>query len=156
MFGKLMSISDELMWRYFELLSFRSLVDIERLREETRAGRNPKEAKIELAIEIVARFHGAAAAAAADEGFNRRFAHGELPEVIPEASRSVGESGLALANLLQELDLTSSTSEAHRMVKQGAVRIDGEKVTDSRQLITGGQILLIQVGKRRIVRVALS
>ncbi|MDA0822957.1 MAG: tyrosine--tRNA ligase [Proteobacteria bacterium] len=156
MFGKLMSISDELMWKYFELLSFRTIVDIERLREATQAGRNPKEAKIELAKEIVARFHGTAAAGAADEAFNRRFAQGELPDVIPEVTRPAGKAGLVLANLLQELDLTASTSESHRMVKQGAVRLDGEKATDSRQLITGGQTLVIQVGKRRIVRVTLT
>jgi tyrosyl-tRNA synthetase len=156
MFGKLMSISDELMWKYFELLSFRTIVDIERLREATQAGRNPKEAKIELAKEIVARFHGTAAAGAADEAFNRRFAQGELPDVIPETTRPAGKAGLVLANLLQELDLTASTSESHRMVKQGAVRLDGEKASDSRQLITGGQTLVIQVGKRRIVRVTLT
>ncbi|MFT4583182.1 MAG: tyrosyl-tRNA synthetase [Gammaproteobacteria bacterium] len=156
MFGKLMSISDDLMWRYFELLSFRSIVEIGRLRAEIEAGRNPKEAKIELAKEIVARFHGNAAATTADGAFNRRFGRGELPEVIPQASRLAGQAGLVLANLLQDLDLTASTSEAHRMVKQGAVRLDGEKVTDSRQLLTGGQTVVIQVGKRRIARVTLT
>jgi tyrosyl-tRNA synthetase len=156
MFGKLMSISDDLMWRYFELLSFRSIVEIGRLRKEIDAGRNPKEAKIELAKEIVARFHGNAAATTADEAFNRRFGRGELPEEIPQASRLAGQAGLVLANLLHDLDLTVSTSEAHRMVKQGAVRLDGEKVTDSRQLLIGGQSVVIQVGKRRIVRVTLT
>jgi tyrosyl-tRNA synthetase len=156
MFGKLMSISDELMWRYFELLSFRTIGEIEKLRVQTDQGRNPKEVKIELAREIVARFHSEAAAEHADQAFNRRFSKGELPDSIPEVIRDVGPIGLPLANLLQELSLTASTSEAHRMVKQGAVRLDGEKVSDSKQIMHAGQTVVIQVGKRKIARVTLQ
>ena len=156
MFGKLMSISDELMWRYFELLSFRHIDDIADLRTQIDQGRNPKEAKIELARELVSRFHSPAAAEKADQAFNRRFSRGELPEDIPETTKEVGESGLPLANLLQKLNLTASTSEAHRLVKQGAVRLDGEKVSDSRQMILADQTLIIQVGKRKIARVILQ
>ncbi len=156
MFGKLMSISDELMWRYFELLSFRHIDDIADLRTQIDQGRNPKEAKIELARELVSRFHSPAAAEKADQAFNRRFSRGELPEDIPETTKEVGESGLPLANLLQKLNLTASTSEAHRLVKQGAVRLDGEKVSDSRQIMLADQTLIIQVGKRKIARVILQ
>lgn len=156
MFGKLMSISDDLMWRYFELLSFRPLSDISKLRVQAEEGRNPKDIKIELAREIVARFHNEAAAADADEAFNRRFSKGELPDSIPEVTRAVGTTGLPLANLLQELNLTASTSEAHRMVKQGAVRLNGEKVSDSKQIMRAQQTLVIQVGKRKIARVTLQ
>jgi tyrosyl-tRNA synthetase len=156
MFGKLMSISDDLMWRYFELLSHRSLQDIAKLRAETAAGRNPKEAKVELAREIVARFHSEAEAERADQAFNRRFARGELPEDIDEVTIPVGDAGLPLANVLQEAALTASTSESHRMVKQGAVRLDGEKVADSRQVLSAGRTVVIQVGKRRLARVVLA
>jgi tyrosyl-tRNA synthetase len=156
MFGKLMSISDELMWRYFELLSFRHIDDIADLRAQIDQGRNPKEAKIELARELVSRFHSPATAEKADQAFNRRFSRGELPEDIPETTKEVGESGLPLANLLQKLNLTASTSEAHRLVKQGAVRLDGEKVSDSRQIMLAEQTLIIQVGKRKIARVILQ
>jgi len=156
MFGKLMSISDELMWRYFEVLSFRSLSDIAKLRAETDAGRNPKEVKVELAREIVARFHDAAAADRADEAFNRRFGLGEIPEKMREVKIAAGNGGLPLANVLQAAELTSSTSEGHRMVTQGAVRLDGEKVADSRQILGAGTNVVIQVGKRRLARVILT
>lgn len=155
MFGKLMSISDDLMWRYFELLSFRSIEDIKQLKAATESGRNPKDVKIELAREIVGRFHDAAAAAAADEAFNRRFAEGGLPEEINDVTVAVGANGLPLANVLKEAGLTSSTSESHRMVKQGAVRLEGEKAGDSRRLMVAGADLVIQVGKRRLARVLL-
>ena len=156
MFGKLMSISDELMWRYFELLSFRPLEEIAGLKRETAAGRNPKDVKIELAREIVARFHDDEAAAAADDAFNRRFAEGRLPDDVPEVRIAVGADGLPLANVLREAGLTASTSESHRLVKQGAVRIGGEKVADSRQRMAAGTDVVIQVGKRRLARVVLS
>jgi len=155
MFGKLMSISDDLMWRYFELLSFRSIDEIAGLKAATVAGRNPKEVKIELALEIVARFHDKPAADAANEAFNRRFAKGELPQDIPEVTISVGSEGLPLANILRAAGLTNSTSESHRMVRQGAVRLDGEKTADSRQVLDAGEDLVIQVGKRRLARVLL-
>ena len=155
MFGKLMSISDDLMWRYFELLSFRTLDDINALKREIDAGRNPKDAKIELASEIVTRFHDATAAANAAEGFSRRFSKGQLPEEIPEVLVTVSPDGMPFANLLKEAGLAASTSESHRLVKQGAVRLDGEKVEDSRQVLNAGAQILIQVGKRRIARVIL-
>ena len=155
MFGKLMSISDDLMWRYFELLSFRSTDEIAGLKAATVAGRNPKEVKIELALEIVARFHDKPAADAANDAFNRRFAKGELPQDIPEVTVSVGSEGLPLANVLRAAGLTDSTSESHRMVRQGAVRLDGEKTADSRQVLDAGEDLVIQVGKRRLARVLL-
>ncbi len=155
MFGKLMSISDDLMWRYFELLSFRATAEIARLKADTEAGRNPKEVKIELALEIVARFHDETAANAASHAFNRRFAKGELPQDIPEVTVSVGSDGLPLANVLRAAGLTDSTSESHRMVRQGAVRLDGEKIGDSRQILEAGEDLVIQVGKRRLARVLL-
>jgi tyrosyl-tRNA synthetase len=156
MFGKIMSISDDLMWRYFELLSFRTLDDIGGLKCEIDAGRNPKDAKIELAREVVARFHDATAAARAAEDFSRRFSQGQLPDEIPEVVVKVSPDGLALANVLKESGLAASTSESHRLVKQGAVRLNGEKVHDSRQLLRAGSEFLIQVGKRRIARVILG
>ena len=155
MFGKLMSISDDLMWRYFELVSFRSLADISKVKKETEAGRNPKEAKIELAREIVARFHDEATADAAIEAFNRRFAQGQLPDDIVDVIVSVGVEGLPLANVLKAAGLTASTSESHRMVQQGAVRIDGEKAENARQILEAEVDLVIQVGKRRLARVLL-
>lgn len=156
MFGKLMSISDDLMWRYYELLSFRALDDIRRLKSETDAGRNPKDAKIELAREIVTRFHDAPAAERAAEDFNRRFSQGQLPDEIPEVTVSVTADGLPFANVLKDSGLAASTSESHRLVKQGAVRLDGEKVGDSRRILHAGDEVLIQVGKRRIARVTLQ
>jgi tyrosyl-tRNA synthetase len=156
MFGKLMSISDDLMWRYFELISLRSLTDIAKLRAEVDAGRNPKDAKIELAREIVTRFHSAAAANLVDEAFNRRFGLCELPEKLSDVIVSVGPSGSPLANVLLDAGLTSSTSESHRMVKQGAVRLDGAKVSDSRQRLSAGKSVVVQVGKRRVARVILD
>ena len=155
MFGKLMSISDDLMWRYFELLSFRTLEDIDALKAQTEHGRNPKEVKTELALEIVGRFHTQAAAEQANGEFNRRFAKGELPEDIDEFVHEVGAEGVPLANVLASAELTASTSEAHRMVKQGAVRLDGEKVSDSRQLMTAGTRTIVQVGKRRFKKIVL-
>lgn len=156
MFGKLMSISDDLMWRYFELLSFRTLADIDGLKREIEAGRNPKDVKIELASEIVARFHGAGAASGAADGFSRRFSRGQLPDEIPAVVVNAGADGLPLANLLKESGLAASTSESHRLVKQGGVRLDGEKAGDSRQVLRAGSEFLIQVGKRRIARVKLQ
>ncbi len=156
MFGKLMKISDELMWRYFELLSFRPLDDIEALRRSIAEGRNPRDVKIELGREIVTRFHGAAAAEAAIDGFQRQFSQGEVPADIPEFEFTAPEGGLPLANLLKDARLTASTSEGHRMVKQGAVRVDGERISDSRQAISGPVSHVIQVGKRRFARVVVK
>ncbi len=152
MFGKIMSISDDLMWRYYELLSFRSTGDIEYFKQQAKEGANPKDIKIELAMELVTRFHGLEQAQKAAEEFSNRFAKGQLPDEIPEMKLDVG-AGLAIANVLKEAGLTSSTSDSLRMIKQGAVKINGEKLEDKDYLVTAKQELVIQVGKRKIVKV---
>ena len=156
MFGKLMSISDDLMWDYYKYLSFRPLGEIEKLKADVAGGLNPKEAKVQLAKEIVGRFHNASAADEAEMAFGRQFAQGVTPDDIDEIRITVGAEGMALANVIKTAGLTGSTSEAHRMVKQGAVKIDGERVNDSRQAMTGGSEFVLQVGKRRFARVNLS
>ena len=152
MFAKLLSISDDMMWRYYELLSFRPQADIARLKAEVEAGRNPKDAKVMLAKEITTRFHSAAAADAAEQDFQRRAAGG-VPDQIPE----VGLSGapLAIGNLLKQAGLVPSTSEALRMVEQGGVRIDGGVVSD-KGLKVGAGTCVVQVGKRKFARVTLT
>jgi tyrosyl-tRNA synthetase len=154
-FGKLMSISDELMWRYFELLSFRSLDDLTSLRHRVADGMNPRDAKFELAGEIVERFHDRNAAKAARDEFVARFREGALPDEIPELTLA-GENGrLGLAHLLKQAGLVSSTSEAFRMIRQGAVRIDGVRVDDRALEINAGTTHVYQVGKRKFSRVSL-
>ncbi len=155
MFGKLMSISDALMWRYFELLSFRATDDIERLRRAIEEGMNPRDAKFELAIEIVDRFHGSGAGERAREAFIARFRQGEMPDDIPEKTLSADADGLGLAAALTACGLTGSNSDAFRMIKQGAVKIDGERVEDRNLTLQAGFSGVIQVGKRRIVRLQL-
>jgi tyrosyl-tRNA synthetase len=155
MFGKLMSISDVLMWRYYELLSRRSIEEIERLRRETELGRNPRDAKVELAQEIVARFHSPAAARHALEEFEARFRHGAVPEDIAEIALTVAGDALALPSVLKQAGLVPSTSEAARSIGQGAVRIDGVRVSDRALPLARGRYV-IQVGKRRWARVTLS
>jgi tyrosyl-tRNA synthetase len=155
MFGKLMSISDELMWRYFELLSFRSLDDLAALKRRVAEGMNPRDAKFELASELVARFHDRDAATAAREEFVARFREGAMPEEMPELTLA-GENGrLGLAHLLKQAGLVSSTSEAFRMIGQGAVRIDGVRVDDRALEISAGTTHVYQVGKRKFSRVSL-
>ncbi len=156
MFGKLMSISDELMWRYFELLSFRPLEEIARLRDEVAGGRNPRDVKFELAREIITRFHDATAAARAQEEFVARFQKGALPDEIPEKSVQAGSEGLPIANVLKAAGLVQSTSEGLRMLKQGAVRVDGERVTDKSLILKAGEQPVVQVGKRRLARITLT
>ena len=156
MFGKLMSISDELMWRYFELLSFRPLDEIEALRQEIAGGRNPRDVKFELAREIVARFHSEADAERARQNFVARFQKGALPDDMPEVSLDVPAEGIPVANLLKEAGLTSSTSEALRMIQQGAVRIDGQRIEDRKLVLPPGGSHVCQVGKRRFARVRLG
>ncbi len=156
MFGKLMSISDELMWRYFELLSFRPLAEIAGLRQEMEAGRNPRDIKFELGEELVARFHSAADAVRARENFIARFQKGAMPEDISEVELVADGEGLALANVLKDAGLTSSTSESLRMLKQGAVRIDGERVEDRQLRLVAGADCVCQVGKRRFARVRIK
>ena len=156
MFGKLMSISDDLMWRYFEVLSFRSLDDIEGLRARVQDGMNPRDAKFELAMEIVARFHDDAAAEGAKQEFISRFREGAMPEDMPELTLESDGGTLGIAHLLKGAGLVSSTSEAFRMIKQGAVRIDGERVDDRSLTIDAGSTNVYQVGRRRFARVSLS
>ncbi|NCC29604.1 MAG: tyrosine--tRNA ligase [Gammaproteobacteria bacterium] len=157
MFGKIMSVSDELMWRYFELLSTRDLAEIQAWRDAVGEGANPRDIKFELGLELVARFHDAAKARAALEGFVARFQRGALPEEIPEQVLPAGEGGvLPIANLLKDAGLVGSTSEAIRLIGQGAVRVDGERVEDTRLSCAAGSQHIYQVGKRRIARIRLS
>jgi tyrosyl-tRNA synthetase len=156
MFGKIMSVSDELMWRYFELLSFRPLADITALKKAIAEGRNPRDVKFELAAEIVARFHDRAAADAAKAEFIARFQKGAMPDHIEEVSVASQEGRLGIAHLLRQAGLVKSTSEAFRMIQQGAVRIDGERVADRGLQIEAGTTHVYQVGKRRFARVQLD
>jgi tyrosyl-tRNA synthetase len=153
MFGKLMSISDTLMWRYFELLSSLSLDEIGGLRAACEGGRNPRDVKVQLAGEMTARFHGPAAAQSAREGFESRFSKGALPEDLEEVS--VSGAPIGIGQLLREAGLVASGSEAMRNVEQGGVRIDGDKVSD-KGLKLGAGIYVVQVGKRRAARVTVS
>jgi tyrosyl-tRNA synthetase len=155
MFGKLMSISDDLMWRYLELLSFESTATIAGWRAEVEAGRNPRDIKVLLAQEIVARFHGAAAAEKALADFNSRFREGAVPDDMPEVEIVLG-SGLAVPALLKQAGLTASTAEALRMIEQGGVRINGEKVSDRALKFSAAATLIVQVGKRKFARVTLK
>ena len=155
MFGKIMSISDDLMWQYFELLSFRRLDDISALKDGVRDGRNPRDVKFELAEEIVERFHSGADAARAKEDFIARFRQGEMPETIPEVSVASKDGRLGIAHILKAANLVSSTSEAFRMIGQGGVRIDGEKVEDRGLELAAGSEHVYQVGKRKFARVRL-
>jgi tyrosyl-tRNA synthetase len=152
-FGKIMSISDDLMWRYIDLLSFKSIEDIQQWRDEVTAGRNPIEIKKDFAQEIVARFHSVEEGQQAREGFDNQFKKGEVPDDIEDISLDVGIEGMPIANLLKEAGLTVSTSEALRMIKQGAVKIDGEKVEDKSLLISSGFQAVFQVGKRKFARI---
>ena len=156
MFGKLMSISDELMWRYFDLVSFRPNADIERLKREVAAGGNPRDVKFELGVEIVDRFHGAGAGARAREAFIARFQQGGLPEELAEVTLPAGAGGLGIAHVLKGAGLVPSTSEAFRQLKQGAVRIDGERVDDGALTFAAGTTHVFQVGKRRLARVTIA
>ncbi len=154
MFGKIMSISDDLMWSYFELLSFRPLQEIAQFKEDVTNGQNPRDVKIALAKEIIARFHDQEQADAAHQEFINRFQKGAMPEDIDELDLEAGE-GLAIANLLKNAGLVGSTSDGMRMVKQGAVKMDGEKLTDTRQVFEAGVSAVFQVGKRKFAKVTL-
>jgi len=156
MFGKLMSISDELMWRYFELLSFRPLSDIGALRREATGGRNPRDIKFELAGEIVARFHDPPAAERARRNFTARVSEKAVPEDLPLKAIRVEGSGLRVANVLKEAGLAASTSEANRKIGEGAVRIDGTRVTDRALTLRAGAEHVFQVGAKRFARVRLE
>ena len=156
MFGKVMSISDDLMWRYFELLSFRSAQDMAALRRQVDEGGNPRDVKFLLAEELIGRFHDQAAATTARESFIARFRRGAMPEDMPEATLPAPDGLLRVANLLKDAGLVGSTSEALRMIKQGAVKIDGERIEDASLECKAGETHVYQVGKRRFARVTLS
>ena len=156
MFGKLMSISDDLMWRYFELLSFRPASEVDDWRDAAAAGANPRDIKFRLAEELVGRFHGPRHAQRALDAFVARFQRGALPDNIPEIDAPTGGAGLLIANLLRDAGLASSTSEAIRLIGQGAVRIDGERLEDPRLHCAPGTTHTYQVGKRRFARVKVT
>ena len=156
MFGKLMSISDDLMWRYFELLSFRTLDEVEQLRLAVQQGMNPRDAKFQLGQEIVERFHDKAAAEGALAAFIARFQKGAMPDEMPELTIDANGGEVKIANLLKDASLTGSTSDAFRMIKQGAVRVDGERITDKGLSIAAGNTHVFQVGKRRFARVTVT
>jgi len=153
MFGKVMSVSDELMWRYFDLLSFRSNAELAELRDAVVAGRNPMAAKVELATEITARFHGSAAANRAQENFRSRSQRKELPTDVATRVEEIEEPTISLARLLKQVGLVESTSAASRLIEQGGVKIDGEKVETSKTVIRPGPARLFQVGKRGFLRI---
>lgn len=155
MFGKLMSIPDSIMWRYFELLSLKSNQALAALRQSVDDGANPRDIKYELASEMTERFHGAASAAAAKEAFILQFRQGQLPKDLKTQELSVDKDGRPIANVMVDLALTGTTSESYRMIKQGAVRIDGNKIDDGKHKMHAGETCVIQVGKRRIARVLL-
>ena len=156
MFGKLMSISDELMWRYYELLSFRPLAEIARLKRECAEGRNPRDAKVELAQEIVARFHSRQAAETALAEFESRFRDHAMPDSMPEITLHSGGQGLALPQLCKQAGLTASTSEAMRLIEQRGLKVDGEVVADKTRVVAAGTTVVIQAGKRKFARVTIT
>ncbi|PTB84754.1 tyrosine--tRNA ligase [Pseudidiomarina aestuarii] len=156
MFGKVMSVSDELMWRYYELLSFRPLDEIAGFKQAIAAGANPRDYKVLLAKELIARFHDEAAADAAEQDFIQRFSKNAIPDEMPELTLSSDDGSMAIANLLKAADLVASTSDAMRMIKQGAVKIDGEKVDDTRLLVEAGSTAVYRVGKRKFARITLA
>jgi len=154
MFGKIMSISDDLMWRYFELLSFRPIAEIEQFKQDIEAGANPRDTKFLLAEEIITRFHDKASAQKAQENFIARFQKGAMPDEMPLVELKAKDGAMPIANLLKEASLTASTSDAMRMIQQGAVKIDGERVDDKSLRIESGTEHVYQVGKRKFARVS--
>lgn len=155
MFGKIMSISDELMWRYYEILSFRSLQEVSEFKQRCKKGSNPRDFKVKLGLEIVERFHGSGVAPKAKEAFESRFKRGEIPADLELKQLQSVEGVYVIANLLKDAGLTSSTSESYRMLKQGAVRVDGEKISNPKLILESGAIHVYQVGKRKIARIEL-
>ncbi|TMM47922.1 tyrosine--tRNA ligase [Colwellia ponticola] len=156
MFGKIMSISDVLMWRYYELLSFKPLTEIEAYKTDIENGKNPRDVKIDLAKELITRFHNKAAAETAHDEFINRFQKGALPEDMPELTITAENGQIAIANLLKEAGLVASTSEAFRMIKQGAAKIDSEKITERDLTIVTGATAVYQVGKRKFARITVN
>ncbi|WP_018608302.1 tyrosine--tRNA ligase [Uliginosibacterium gangwonense] len=155
-FGKLMSVSDELMWRYYNLLSFRPLAELARFKQEVAEGRNPRDIKVMLAQEIVARFHNQAAAEDALADFEARFQRGAIPDDIPEQTIAVSAAGIGIASLLKIAGLTASNSEAMRMIDQGGVRANGDKLEDKGLTLQAGATIVLQVGKRKFAKVILT
>ena len=155
MFGKIMSISDKLMWRWFDLLSFKSTDEINVLKADQAKGMNPRDIKIQLAKELIARFHDDQSANLAEANFINQFQKKNMPDDIEEVSFAISESSIPLANLLKDCGMTRSTSEAMRMIKQGAVRIDEKKITDTKHLISSGTSAIYQVGKRKFKKITL-
>ena len=155
MFGKIMSISDELMWRWFDLLSFKSSKEIQLLKAEQADGMNPRDIKISLAKEIIARFHDDQAADEAEKNFINQFQKKNIPDNIEELDLNWKEDSMLLPNLLKEAGMTESTSEAMRMIKQGGVRIDEEKITDPKHAILKNSVAIYQVGKRKFKKIKL-
>lgn len=156
MFGKLMSISDDLMWRYFELLSFKPMANIKAMQASVAAGANPRDIKFELGLELVARFHSQTEADAAKSAFIERFSKGQLPDEMPEQRLNPGPEGIMIGNLLKALGLVASTGEAFRLIQQGAVKLDGHKVEDKALLLKAPANLVCQVGKRKLARAILE
>ena len=156
MFGKIMSISDELMWRWFDLLSFKTTDEIKELKADQTNGRNPRDIKIELAKELISRFHDEESADLAETNFINQFQKKNIPDDLEEVSLVLSEGSIPLANLLKDCEMTSSTSEAIRMIKQGAVRIDEKKITDTKYKISSGTSAVYQVGKRKFKKITLQ
>jgi tyrosyl-tRNA synthetase len=155
-FGKLMRISDDLMWRYLELLSFRPMAQIRARRKAVGEGANPRDVKFDFAREIVERFHGKAAAEKAADGFNARFREGALPDDMPEVTLAAPDGGMPIAQLLKQAGLVPSASEANRVIEQGGVKIDGDKVSDRMLKLAKGKSVVVQVGKRKVARVTVK
>lgn len=155
-FGKLMSVSDELMWRYIELLSFAPLAEVRQWKQEVEAGRNPRDIKVMFAQEIVTRFHSLQAAEQALADFEARFQKGAIPDEMPEVAIAATGDGVSVAQALKQAGLVASTSEALRMIDQGGVKIDGEKVADKALILLAGATVVAQVGKRKFARIAIS
>ena len=156
MFGKIMSISDELMWRWFDLLSFKTTDEINNLKADQTNGKNPRDIKIELAKELISRFHDEESADLAETNFINQFQKKNIPDDIEEVSWVLSEGSIPLANLLKDCEMTISTSEAIRMIKQGAVRIDEKKITDTKHIISSGTSAVYQVGKRKFKKITLQ
>ncbi|MGH8686196.1 MAG: tyrosine--tRNA ligase, partial [Burkholderiales bacterium] len=154
-FGKLMSISDELMWRYIELLSFEPAATVGQWRRDVEAGANPRDVKARFAKEIVARFHSTAAAESAQEAFTQRFSLGQTPEQMPEVTLHCPAGGLVVTQALKQAGLAPSVSEAARNIEQGGVRLNGERLTDKGRRLAAGEVVVAQVGKRKFARITL-
>jgi tyrosyl-tRNA synthetase len=155
-FGKLMSISDELMWRYIELLSFEPMATVRQWRADVAAGANPRDVKVRFAKEIVARFHGKAAGERAVEEFNARFRDRALPTDIPEQSLKAPPGGLVSTQALKQAGMVSSSSEAERLIAQGGVKVNGERLSDRKMVFAPGETYLVQVGKLKISRIKIT